>query len=335
MNRISVIVPTHNRAEALNECLISLAGQDYDKSAYEIIVVDNNSIDRTSEIVDGVCRLFPQLNLRRVLETREGLVYARHTGALNASFDILSYTDDDATLDPRWLMEISSGFDRYENVSAVGGRIIIEWDSRPPEWIRPYEGYLGKIDYGPHEFVSTNININGGNFSIKKDVLFELGGFNPDQVGEWLIGDGENGLCKKLHKGNHRVAWAPNAIMYHHQTVKKNATLTDIARRYANNGVAVPFHIYFVQKSGTLVLMLNLMLAFGKIAFYFALRLMFRMLNMDELSRKSLFKLHEYYSQVTYTLRICFDKPFRESIEQGDWILAKPSSAKFKSVLRT
>jgi len=48
---ISVIVTTYNRSDLLSGCLESLVNQTLDKTQYEVIVVDNNSTDNTSEVV--------------------------------------------------------------------------------------------------------------------------------------------------------------------------------------------------------------------------------------------------------------------------------------------
>ncbi|HEC21577.1 MAG TPA: glycosyltransferase [Chloroflexi bacterium] len=83
----SIIVPVYNGAETLARCLKPLVEQDYPEECYEVIVVDDGSTDRTSEIA----RSFP---VRLIgLETNRGRVVARNTGARAARFDALLFVD--------------------------------------------------------------------------------------------------------------------------------------------------------------------------------------------------------------------------------------------------
>ena len=91
--KVSLIIPTFNRSLLLTKCLDSLVNQTYPITDYEIIVVDNNSIDNTFDIVNEYIKKYS--NLRYFKEKKPGLVNARHTGAKNASFDYLIFTDDD------------------------------------------------------------------------------------------------------------------------------------------------------------------------------------------------------------------------------------------------
>ena len=48
---VSVIIPTYNRSELIGITLDSLMNQSYPRDRYEILVVDNNSNDKTAEVV--------------------------------------------------------------------------------------------------------------------------------------------------------------------------------------------------------------------------------------------------------------------------------------------
>ncbi|NVN97987.1 MAG: glycosyltransferase family 2 protein [Geobacteraceae bacterium] len=316
---ISVIIPTFNRAEQLMVALDSLARQDYDKSRFEILVVDNNSSDRTE---GAVCRFrdeHPDISVRYIFEPRKGLVYARHAGAKSASFEILVFTDDDAILTESWLSEINDVFQLNNDIAAVAGKILIRWDEPPPGWVLPYEHLLGRLDYGDQVRVEKGLFINGGNFSIKKTVLKEVGGFNPDQIGAWLIGDGETGLCRKLHTHGYLIGWAPAALMEHFQIVRKNATFKDIKRRYINNGRSVPYDIFAVKKLGMLPLLKNLYHAAGSIKrsvrdYISACRSE----NRDD-QYLALFNVAYYGCQFPYTFKLLLNSRFRRLISQSDW----------------
>lgn len=315
--RISVIVPTYNRADALPKCIESLLHQTLDAGLYEIVIVDNNSSDHTESIVtDYVARA--RLNIRYVFEPRQGLHFARHTGAKAATSDILAYTDDDAICDPRWLAELMIAFEDKE-VGCAGGKICIKWDQEPPSWIIPYENVLGQLDYGSKKrALGDSEFINGGNFCIRRCVLWDVGGFNPDQIGEVLVGDGEAGLCRKIHKRGIKMLWVPEAVVWHRQNVRRNATLSDMKRRFRNNGVCSGYALYKNVKKRT-----RLLVDVPRSVFYFVrfktLALLKRRSEVTN-SYSSEFASAFYAGKVFYELKLLIDKDLRELVTKENWL---------------
>ena len=100
--RLSVIIPTHNRAPLLSRLLDSLP-QDPVPFDWEIVVVDNNSSDLTPKVVKRF-QGFSAISIRYFLEPRIGLVYGRHRGAEESKGEILGYLDDDMHVSPTWLL---------------------------------------------------------------------------------------------------------------------------------------------------------------------------------------------------------------------------------------
>src|SRR5271170_1596303 len=130
-SRFSVVVPAHNEAEFLGECLESLLGQDF-AGDYEIIGVDNNSTDSPA----NVARAY---GVRVVSETRPGVCWARQRGTEIASGEIIVSTDADTVYDPRWLTRIDSAFLDDPGVVAVGGPCRF---TDAPWWGRIYASSL-------------------------------------------------------------------------------------------------------------------------------------------------------------------------------------------------
>jgi glycosyltransferase involved in cell wall biosynthesis len=238
---VSVIVPTYNRAGLLTNCVYSLLNQTFEGN-YEIIIVDNNSNDNTFE--EYKLKFGDNPVVRYEKERRKGLVFSRHLGMKSAAGEILIFVDDDGEYNNSCIQAIVDVYKSNRDVAAVGGKIEIKWDKNPPKWIYQYEYVLGKLDYGSDIIYSHRIYINGGLFSIKKDILLHVNGFNPDQVGDYLIGDGEAGLCRKLHKNGFLIAWTPHAIMKHIQFTEKNATRKDIGRRFYNDGISTSYGLF-------------------------------------------------------------------------------------------
>ena len=74
--KLSVILPTFNRADSLKRALGALLRQTADPASYEVVVVNNNSTDNTPEVV----ALHDDRRVRLIAEPRQGLSHARNAG---------------------------------------------------------------------------------------------------------------------------------------------------------------------------------------------------------------------------------------------------------------
>src|SRR5881227_699611 len=100
---ISLVIPTHNRADLLERALYNAMALHEPQDTYEIVVVDNASTDKTRDLIQRLQKNQPAAKLNYVYEARLGLHNARHAGARMAKGDLLVFTDDDATFDSGWL----------------------------------------------------------------------------------------------------------------------------------------------------------------------------------------------------------------------------------------
>jgi glycosyltransferase involved in cell wall biosynthesis len=317
---ISVIVPTFNRSDMLRNCIESLLNQTLDSALYEVIIVDNNSTDATRQTIHEYTGL-QRYNVRYVLEPQQGLQYARNTGAKAAQTVILAYTDDDAVCDERWLERLLLAYDD-EEIGCAGGKIIVKWDKDPPKWVLRYD-FFGQLDesrLGPtFRILQPGEYIFGGNCSMRKSVLFELGGFSPDQIGEVLTGEAEIGLWIKAYKKGIKIAWVPDAIVWHMQTVDKNATLPDMKRRFRNWGVTSTSMAYLEKPRGSLSLLLSSIRSF-----YSAIRYKLVALASGQLSPSmdyhSELQSSFFFKKALFELNLSFRKKRRELFLRENWL---------------
>src|SRR5262245_45342203 len=90
MSRVSVIIPTHNRADFLRGALSSVLNQTYQN--FEIIVVNDASTDDTAKVVAA----FEDERIRFIRhDTNKGGSAARNTGILASKCDYIAFLDDD------------------------------------------------------------------------------------------------------------------------------------------------------------------------------------------------------------------------------------------------
>jgi glycosyltransferase involved in cell wall biosynthesis len=177
---VSVIMSTYNRGELLSDAVRNvLAQRAATAPPFELIVVDNNSTDRTREIVARLARADGRV--RYVFEPKQGLSCARNAGIREARGRFIAFTDDDVRADPGWVEAIVRAFDEHPEADAVGGRVLPLWPSAPPSWLtRDHWAPLALLDYGEAPIAITSRNVIcliGANVAFRRRVFEEVGDF--------------------------------------------------------------------------------------------------------------------------------------------------------------
>ena len=132
MSTISAIICTYNREKYIGKALESIRNQSLDKDRIQIVIVDNNSTDSTERICQDFIKANPGLSINYVVEKEQGLSAARNRGIRESSSDYLTFVDDDARLDPQFLEVTCTYLDSNPGVEAVGGKILLDYEFRPP-----------------------------------------------------------------------------------------------------------------------------------------------------------------------------------------------------------
>ncbi len=222
--QLSVIIPTRNRSVLLARCLQSLTEQTVSCNHFEVLVIDNASIDETTSVCAGFREKLS--NLRYCLEPSPGLHAGRHCGVKLSRGEILLFVDDDIKAFPTWLEGVSEAFEDPD-VALVGGRVLPEYESPPPKWLDElwsgnsrgrWLGYLSLSDLGDVVREVAPSLVWGCNFSIRKSVLLECGGFHPDGMPQELVrfrGDGETAVSRCLKRKGYKAVHHPKASVHH------------------------------------------------------------------------------------------------------------------------
>jgi glycosyltransferase involved in cell wall biosynthesis len=127
---ISVVVPAYNEEKYLPVCLTAIRKQTFKN--YELIVINNNSTDKTGEIAK-------KFGARVVFEKKQGMISARERGFREAKADIIARTDADSKPTPKWLEVIYKAFMRNPEAVALTG-----------PWLSPHKRIPNKL------FIQTN-----------------------------------------------------------------------------------------------------------------------------------------------------------------------------------
>jgi glycosyltransferase involved in cell wall biosynthesis len=216
--QISAIICTHNRDTYLGAAIDSLLAQEF-AAGFEVVVVDNKSSDRTSEVVEQR-RGDPRL--KYIFEPVLGLSVARNTGAKESSGEILAYLDDDAVACDRWLQILYSAYENNSNLAIAGGKVTLLWPQgiQQPCWLSPgLAGNLGAYDLGDSivYIEQPGLTPRGLNYSIRRSFLNEIGGFDPHlgRVGKNLLSNEELQMTELALQRGWQVAYLPDALVAH------------------------------------------------------------------------------------------------------------------------
>jgi glycosyltransferase involved in cell wall biosynthesis len=216
--QISAIICTHNRDRYLGAAIESVLAQDF-AGAFEVIVVDNASSDRTREVVASY-QTDPRL--RYLYEPVIGLSVARNTGAKAAQAPILAYLDDDAIATPQWLQVLYTAYQTNPKLAVAGGKVTLIWDAevQPPHWLSPgLQTNLGSYDLGEQVIYidRPGLTPRGLNYSIRQTFLEQIGGFDPQlgRIGSTLLSNEELRTTELALELGWQVAYLPEAIVAH------------------------------------------------------------------------------------------------------------------------
>jgi glycosyltransferase involved in cell wall biosynthesis len=178
---LSIIIPAFNEERLIIECLDSisesLVANQKDGFTSEIIVVDNNSSDKTAE-------LSRQKGVQVVFEPINQIGRARNAGAAVATGDWLLFVDADSLLNPGMVNDILQMIERGRHMGCGSTMVMpdLNWWS---------SGVL-------HIWTVTSILFrwaSGALVVCRADAFHEVGGFNQE-----LFAADEIDLCKALKK---------------------------------------------------------------------------------------------------------------------------------------
>lgn len=179
--QFSVIVAARNEESGIAECLQSLVHQDYPKELYEILVVNDRSTDATPEIIARFCSNYSNVRTINITELRPGYFPKKNalTSAIEiAKFEIVAFTDADCVVPKNWLATLSTYY--TEDVGVVAGRCknsTAQIHNIFGKIFYRYEELKGSINSAAGIGMKTAYVCKGGNFSYRKKVYEQVGGF--------------------------------------------------------------------------------------------------------------------------------------------------------------
>jgi cellulose synthase/poly-beta-1,6-N-acetylglucosamine synthase-like glycosyltransferase/peptidoglycan/xylan/chitin deacetylase (PgdA/CDA1 family)/spore germination protein YaaH len=201
---VSVIVPAYNEELVIRNTINSLLASDYEE--YEIIVVDDGSLDRTSEIIRE--SFSDNKRVRLFSEANEGKAVALNTGLRHAKGEIVIALDADTLFAPQTIAALAHRF--YDpKIGAVAGNakvgnrinIVTRWQALE---------YITSQNMDRRAFASLNCItvVPGAVGAWRRDLIVKAGGFQSDTLAE------DQDLTLSIRRMGHSIGYEEDAIAW-------------------------------------------------------------------------------------------------------------------------
>jgi len=171
---VGIVLPTYNRAALVGEAIASVQAQSF--KDWELIVVDDGSLDNTSEAVEG---FLADPRIRYIRQGHLGQSAARNRGLRSRSVPLIAYIDSDNVWYPHFLETAVTALASLEEVDCVYGALVTEVHLASPKTI-----LFESFDW--HRLLRANyIDIN--TVVHRRSLIAVYGGFDEglDRLADW------------------------------------------------------------------------------------------------------------------------------------------------------
>lgn len=219
--RFSFVTCTYNRAEHLKRTLISLVEQEYNPKNFQIIVINNNSTDSTSEVCEDFINRYSTLNIEYYKEVDQGLSFALNRGIKEAKGDYIIYVDDDETIGKQHLQKLEKHLRDHPEIGIIATPVIPIYEIPQPRWMSPFTQRLigGAFNAGDKVKKLSKTSYPGTGHTIIKRELYKLvGNYNTElgRKGTGLLGAEDKDMTYRLVSNNIDCYYLPDLPIYHH-----------------------------------------------------------------------------------------------------------------------
>jgi GT2 family glycosyltransferase len=236
VKRVAIVILNWNGYKDTKECLDSLKKIDY--SNYEIIVVDNGSIDGSAEKIE---REFPYVKLIRNSDNL-GFAEGNNVGireAMKGSPDYVLLLNNDVIVDKGFLSELIDVAEKDPSIGIVGPKIYY-YDEPDRIWLLGTKielirnkliGYR-EVDKGQYDRIMEFDTMIGACFLIKRSVIAKIGFLDPD----YFLKEEETDFSIRAGDAGFKNIYVPTSKVWH-----KVASATQ--------GEDSPYNLYYASRN--------------------------------------------------------------------------------------
>jgi len=218
---ITLVVCTYNRLDILKVTMPSyLSLRVPDDVTLDVVIIDNNSQDGTRGFVEDFIRKKKNtINIKYILEPKQGVSFARNTGYKNASGDYIGYLDDECVLPEQWL-EVAVENILAEQPAFLGGPYFGKFlPKTTSSWCKESFGDSYMVEHNLPNAPLEGRYLSEGNMLVRKDIFQKVGLFDTElgMTGEKIsYGEGPDFQQRFLTEYPNEVIWYnPKLFVWH------------------------------------------------------------------------------------------------------------------------
>ncbi|MGM1428704.1 glycosyltransferase family 2 protein [Sphingobacterium lactis] len=212
--KVTVIIAARNEEANIGRTLDCIVGQEFPRELLEVIVVDDHSTDGTGNVVKGYAdRGVHLITLNEGNKLNSYKKFAINKAIHASTGEIIVTTDADCRMGPRWLMNVVQYMQSQQKVM-VSSPVCYDEEKSYFERLQTLE-FLYLIGLGAAGIGNGNpTTCNGANLAYRKDLFFEMGGFNG--IDQLASGDDELLLHKVAEKYADKIGFckSKDAVVY-------------------------------------------------------------------------------------------------------------------------
>jgi GT2 family glycosyltransferase len=239
--RVSFVVPTYRRADALRSTLTALQQLDYPPDRYEVVVVDDGSGDATVDVVGDLAARDDRI--RYHAQPNSGVATARNNGAKIATGELLIFLDDDMLVEPDHIKVHLAVRELYGDC-LVNGHWVFSDATRNALEQTPFGRYrialedeirdrFSRVDAGHGRFEVTKVT--AANLGVSARTFDALRGFDERFP---YAGYEDQELSHRAQQAGYRFIYDPAIRLRHND---QRVTLEQFARRYQRGAVTAVY----------------------------------------------------------------------------------------------
>ena len=235
---VSVIIAARNEEENITHILTSLVNQSYSKRLFEVIIANDNSEDRTEEIIERFSEkwnFIKHINITNRNEVKSPKKNALQQAIAISNGEILLLTDADCIVPKYWIESMVRLFtDKTDMVVGFSRTLIRKWESA--KFVEKFEffDFAVLLSAGAGAIGSKKyFGCNGQNLGYTREAFEHVGGF--DKINHLISGD-DNNLMQLFRKKSKNLQFnlSPHSFVYT-KPIKNWVNLINQRTRWASN----------------------------------------------------------------------------------------------------
>ncbi len=209
---VSVIIVNYNGRQLLKDCLDSLSRLNYDKDRFEVIIVDNGSIDDSVEYVKK------NYSKAKIIKNKiNNYCRANNLGIKKSKGEFVALLNNDTMVDKDWLRELTDVITADSKIGCCGSKILF-----PDKKIQSASHYefpnfywgdrgLREPDVGQYEFLEEVTSLSGAAVLFRRGCLQDVGHIDEDFV--MYLEDVD--MFLRCRQKGWKLLYVPKSIVYH------------------------------------------------------------------------------------------------------------------------